>query len=170
MGGMNLTEQQLRAEYLRARAYAGTLIDQVEETQGIPARLMYAVGSRETHFLPQYLDQPGDGGHGHGWWQVDDRSHVIPADWAGNIAWQATRGAEILRACLLTENGDVVRAANRYNSGQPYTAGTTGKDYGPDVYDRWQALLRMYPPTPPAPKDPLDLRGRTALAFLGESR
>ena len=143
---MNLTAGQLTAQYRTARARAGDLIDRTEVEFGIPRRLLFAIGSRETNFDPYWIDHPGDGGHGRGWWQVDDRSHVIPDDWAGNLEWQCRKGAEVLAGCLQREKGDVVRAANRYNSGQGETRYTTGKDYGPDVFDRWQFLVASFPP------------------------
>jgi hypothetical protein len=165
---VNLTPAQLRAQYQVARQYAGALVDRTEVEFGIPRRLMFAIGSRETNFNPYFISHAGDGGHGRGWWQVDDRSHFIPDNWATDIEWQCRKGAQVLMAGLANENGDVVRAANRYNSGQGETRYTTGKDYGPDVYERWQFLVAEYPPTPPEPvppADPLDLRGRTVLVF-----
>lgn len=165
---VNLTAAQLRAQYATARSTAGSTIDRAEEEFGIPRRLMYAIGSRETNFNPYYITHAGDGGHGRGWWQVDDRSHAIPADWASNIEWQVREGARILAACLTAEGGNVVRAANRYNSGQGETRYTTGGDYGPDVHERWTFLCSAFPVEEPVPPDPLDLRGRTVLVFVGD--
>lgn len=150
---MNLTPDQLARQYQVARNRAGELIDSIESEFSIPPRLLYAIASRETNCDPYYLNHAGDGGHGRGWWQVDDRSHAIPDDWATNIEWQCRRGSEILAACLASEGGNVVRAANRYNSGQGETRYTTGRDYGPDVYDRWQFLVENFPPvSSPSPQ------------------
>lgn len=162
---MNIPEAYLRLDFRRAHAWWGRLIDGAERRLSIPVRLAYAVYSRETNLgrhwgtappsdvpseptedgLTYFIRNAGDGGHGRGIGQVDDRSHGIPADWATNIAWQVERSMEILAACLADEGGDVVRAANRYNSGQGETSRTTGKDYGPDVFERWQFLAREYP-------------------------
>lgn len=168
---MNIPEAYLRLDYQRARAWWGQLIDGAERRHGIPARLAYAVYSRETNLgrhwdaappatippgptedlLTYFIRNAGDGGHGRGIGQVDDRSHAIPDDWARDIDWQVDRSMEILAACLAAEGGDVVRAANHYNSGQGETARTTGKDYGPDVAERWQFIVREFPPTQEAP-------------------
>lgn len=40
--------------------------------------------------------------------------------------------------------GERGAGGQRYNSGQPETAGTTGHDYGPDVVERMQALRRLF--------------------------
>lgn len=168
---MNIPPEYLRLDYLRARDWWGPLIGQAERDHGIPPRLLYAIYSRETNLgrhwrtappatwppqptdddLTYYVRHAGDEGHGRGIGQVDDRSHAIPPGWATNVAWQVQRSAEILAAGLAAERGNVVRAANRYNSGQPETRYTTGKDYGPDVAERWQWLLAEYPDTPADP-------------------
>lgn len=177
---VNVPEEYLRRDFLRARAWWGELIDAAERRHGIPALLAYAVYSRETNLgrhwdtappasppprptddgLTYFVRHAGDGGHGRGIGQVDDRSHAIPADWATNIAWQIDASARILGACLVAEKGDVVRAANRYNSGQGETSGTTGRDYGPDVAERWTWLAANagavpVDDDPPAELDPL---------------
>lgn len=185
---MNIPEVYLRRDFERARAWWGQLIDDAERRHGIPLRLLYAVYSRETNLgrhwdmaapmawpeqpppaglLTYFIRNAGDGGHGHGIGQVDDRSHDIPADWATNVAWQVDRSAEILAAALAAEGGDVVRAANRYNSGQGETSRTTGKDYGPDVAERWRFLVREFPPEEtPMPEGPT---AEKALQFLRDN-
>lgn len=147
---MNLTRGQLRAQYEAGRPLIGELVDAAEKAFSLPSRVMWAIYSRETNLDPYYFTHAGDGGHGRGVGQVDDRSHAIPADWKVNLPWQVRKSAEIFASCLTRADGDVVRAANRYNSGQEATRYTTGKDYGPDVYERWQTLQEMFPPTPPA--------------------
>lgn len=137
---MNITPAQLDAQYKLAVLYAGSLIDEVEKELDLPPFSLYAIGSRETNFNPYYLDHAGDGGHGRGWWQVDDRSHDIPDDWSTDIEWQCYKGGEVLASCLEAANENLVAAFNRYNSGQEKTQYTTGKDYGPDVESRRQYL------------------------------
>ncbi len=143
---MNITTAQLRQQYEQGRSLIGELVDAAEKAFNLPPRVMWAIYSRETNIDPYYFTHPGDGGHGRGVGQVDDRSHDIPANWDSNLTWQVGKSAEIFQACLTAEGGDVIRAANRYNSGQGATQYTTGKDYGPDVYERWQTLLFMFPP------------------------
>lgn len=123
----------------------GDLIDAAERRLELPSRILWAIYSRETNLNPYYFSHTGDGGHGHGIGQVDDRSHDIPLDWQVNLSWQVNASAEIFSGCLTLEDRDVVRAANRYNSGQNETRFTTGKDYGPDVFDRWQYLVQAFP-------------------------
>lgn len=154
---MNLTKSQLRAQYERGRSLIGELVDAAEKAFSLPPRIMWAIYSRETNLDPYYFTHPGDGGHGRGVGQVDDRSHTIPADWASNLTWQVGKSAEIFTSCFARAGGDVVRAANLYNSGQEETRYTTGKDYGPDVYDRWQALLEMFPVHVPQPERGFDI-------------
>lgn len=150
---MNLSRAQLRAQYERARPLLGELVDDAEKAFQLPPRIMWAIYSRETNLDPHWITNPGDSGHGHGLkakiGQVDDRSHPIPDDWRTNLAWQVGTSAQIFANGYRRTGGDIVRAANRYNSGQEQTRYTTGKDYGPDVYERWQALVEMFPPTPP---------------------
>lgn len=184
---MNIPEGYLRQDFARARSWWGQLIDDAERRHDIPRRLLYAIYSRETNLgrhwrtappatwparpadddLTYFVRNAGDGGHGHGIGQVDDRSHDIPADWSTNVAWQIERSAEILAGALAAEGGDVVRAANRYNSGQGETSRTTGKDYGPDVAERWQFLALEFPSEEtPMPDGPTAER---ALQFLRDN-
>lgn len=146
-----ISDAQLLTQYRRARQHAGDLIDRIEDEFGFPPYILYAIGSRETNFDPRYLREPGDGGHGHGWWQVDDRSHHIPADWRGNVEWQCRRGAEVLTGAF-RKCGSWEGACNAYNSGRCNTSATTGKDYGPDVMARRAVLERVLGPKQPTRK------------------
>ena len=139
---MNITESELSAQYQRAKS-KWPFIHQTELASGLPRMLLFAVGSRETNLT----NEVGDSGHGHGVWQLDDRSHMPPGGFAqfdGNVPLQCSMAADMLHDLLAREAGNVERAANRYNCGQPETAGTTGHDYGPDVVERMQALRRLF--------------------------
>ena len=139
---MNITESELSAQYQRAKS-KWPFIHQTELASGLPRMLLFAVGSRETNLT----NEVGDSGHGHGVWQLDDQSHTPPGGFAqfdGNVPLQCSMAADMLHDLLAREAGNVERAANRYNSGQPETAGTTGHDYGPDVVERMQALRRLF--------------------------
>jgi hypothetical protein len=71
---MNITEQQLDAQL---RAFGHRRIDVVSdiahegEDDGIGPALLLALGSRESNMR----NIVGDGGHGRGWLQIDDRFH-----------------------------------------------------------------------------------------------
>src|SRR6476646_10406457 len=114
---LNITEAQLDAEYGAAKIAFGNLIDSIEQDFALPPFTMYAIGSRETNFNPYYFDHSGDEGHGHGLWQVDDRSHLIPDDWATDLDWQCRTAADIFNDCLGATEDDFIAACNTYNSG-----------------------------------------------------
>lgn len=71
---MNITEGQLSTQL---QALGSRRIDMVSdlahegENDGIGAPLLLALGSRETNMK----NIAGDGGHGRGWLQIDDRFH-----------------------------------------------------------------------------------------------
>jgi hypothetical protein len=144
---MNITESELSAQYQRAKS-TWPFIHQTELARGLPRMLLFAIGSRETNLTNEVGDFDAQGhGHGHGVWQLDDRSHTPPGGFAafdGNVPLQCSIAADMLHDLLAIEAGNVERAANRYNSGQPETAGTTGHDYGPDVVERMQVLRQLF--------------------------
>jgi hypothetical protein len=112
---------------------------------GLPTYCLFAVGSRETNFDPVYLTEPGDGGHGWGWWQLDNRSHTIPPGFPSDVALQASTAAGML-APDIAKYGEV-GAYDVYNSGSPLASHTTGGDYGPDVVERRLYLVGRFPQT-----------------------
>jgi hypothetical protein len=135
---MNITPEELEDQYQRAKA-AWPWLPQLERSHALPRMLLFAVGSRETNLT----NEIGDGGHGHGVWQYDDRWHPIPAGFDHNVQQQAgTAGQELSE--LLSTYGDVRRAANAYNSGSPDDQATTGHDYGLDVLERMQYLANRH--------------------------
>jgi hypothetical protein len=107
-------------------------IADLETSRGLPSHLLLAVGLRETglrHIV-------GDGGHGHGPWQYDDRTTGRAAAIAridrGDTQYAAEIAADMLRG-LFGRYGDWLSALNAYNSGQPQTRFTAHGDYGPSV-------------------------------------
>lgn len=133
----------------------------VEAAHGLPRCLLFAVGSRETNLDPAYAEgRTGDGGHGHGLFQLDDRWHDIPVGFDTDPRAQAETAAAML-ADLYQRNGEWLGACNLYNSGSPLTERTTGRDYGPDVLERRDYLAGPASPlgpiddTPPDELDPL---------------
>ncbi len=130
-----LTPDQLEQEYKSAYSLWPFLHD-LEDTYSLPPFLLFAVGSRETNLHPKLTQgETGDGGHGHGVFQLDDRWHDIPSGFDTDINAQAHKAADMLRSLFASEK-DWERALNRYNSGSPDVNRTTGKDYGPDVLSR----------------------------------
>lgn len=134
---MNISSADLLNEMTRA-SKQWVAIGEVNELYGFPPYLLHAVGSRETNLT----NEIGDGGHGHGVFQLDDRYHQIPAGFDGDVGMQAAVAGSMLHV-LFQEYGDWVSACNAYNSGSPYSANTAGGDYGPDVMQRQAFLYKM---------------------------
>jgi len=135
---MEITGPELIGQYERASG-SWPFIHQTEQAYGLPRMLLYAVGSRETNLT----NEVGDGGHGHGVWQLDDRWHNPAGGFAhfdGDVPLQCSTAAGMLHAMLTSTQGNVEEAAAIYNSGQPGEAGTTHGDYGLDVLQRMQYL------------------------------
>jgi len=139
---VDISGSDLRAEVL-ASLNVWPFIVTIEVEYRLPPWLLFAVGSRETNLT----NEVGDGGHGYGVWQLDNRSHNIPADFPVSI--QALYAARMLADELLRTAGDIQAAAAIYNSGQPDDAYTTGHDYGADVVARrnWCEANLTYPST-----------------------
>jgi peptidoglycan hydrolase-like protein with peptidoglycan-binding domain len=138
---MEITESELAAQYQRASS-TWPFIRQTELAHGLPRMLLFAVGSRETNLT----NEVGDFGHGHGVWQLDDRSHTPPGGFAlfdADVPMQCATAAAMLQGILAITGGNVEEAAAIYNSGQPGEAGTTHHDYGIDVLERMQFLQRL---------------------------
>lgn len=127
----------------------------IEDAHGLPRFLLLAVGSIETNLRPAFTDghTTGDGGHGHGVWQLDDRFHVIPPGFDADPRAQATTAAGMLGALLAAEHDDVVRACNRYNSGSAsdgaatHGAGADAWVYGREAAERLAWLTDNLTPT-----------------------
>ena len=78
----------------------------------------------------------GDGGHGHGLFQIDDRSHSFAATAAAmDPAQNAEYAAGMVSGLLKRYGGNVRQALSAYNTGSPTAAGTKtlwsdGRDLG----------------------------------------
>jgi hypothetical protein len=139
---MDISPDDLRTQVLRARA-TWPFIDGIGAAHGLPTGLLLAVGSRETNLT----DEVGDGGHGHGVWQLDDRSHRIPDPYP---VMQQAEDAAVHLASGMLQYGSWVSACNAYNSGSPNVASTTGGNYGPECIARaaWIAVNLPLNPSP----------------------
>ena len=151
---MNITDAQLLTEYRRA-VKTWPFVETVEDAYDLPPLLLFAVGSRETNLT----NEVGDGGHGHGVWQLDNRSHTIPAGFDKNVHLQATTAAKMLRSLLhsfATAANPIRAALAAYNAGAGTVAynvahglnvdtGTAGGDYSADTYARMLYLQQAVP-------------------------
>ncbi len=105
---------------------------------GIDPTLLAAVAAQETGGPDTNAGRnvTGDGGHGHGIFQIDDRWHSFartPA--AMDPARNADYAAGMLSGLLREYGGDVHDALSAYNSGSPHAVGTRtrwtdGRDLG----------------------------------------
>lgn len=132
---VNIQPDQLRRQYERALELWPFLHD-IESAHNLPRFLLFAVGSRETNLRREFTEgATGDGGHGHGLFQLDDRWHVIPEGFDTDPQLQAETAAVKLDLDH-RRFGDWISTLNFYNSGSPNSEDTTGGDYGPDVWAR----------------------------------
>lgn len=95
----------------------------------VPVPLMAAIIDRESlggdALKPRGPSGYGDGGHGHGLGQIDDRSHIRFIDarfWDGVRLWQEPAfnilyAARLMRANLVASRGDFPLAIAAYNCG-----------------------------------------------------
>src|SRR5262249_38235327 len=100
-------------------------------------------------------------GHGHGIWQLDDRSHAIPPGFDRDPVAQAHAAASMLQHLHQTF-GSWERALNAYNSGHPDAAHTTGHNYGPDVMNRLHQIDATEPADQAGPRHGHPAPGHTA--------
>ncbi|MFC4494059.1 N-acetylmuramoyl-L-alanine amidase [Streptomyces ovatisporus] len=116
-------------------------IPAVEKKHGLPAGLLLAVGSRETNLV----NKVGDGGHGHGVWQQDDRWWKVPAGFDKDVQAQAEKAAKLLAdnikavglpAGVAAYNAGLTGVKNALAAGKSADSATTGGDYAADVLGR----------------------------------
>jgi hypothetical protein len=157
---MDINGNVLVSQYRRAVAQYPFLIT-VEKKYKLPTFLLFAVGSRETNLT----NEVGDYGHGHGMFQLDNRSHSIPAGFDQNVNAQAEKAGSMLADFISFWGSDLKAAVSSYNCGTGGArngindygnsdANTAGGNYGDDVLGRRAYLLHAlgsYIPTPPHP-------------------
>ena len=101
-------------------------IDAAARKYGLDARLLAAVAAQETGGPGSTSGRNvvGDGGHGRGLFQIDDRWHPFARTAAAmNPQANADYAAGML-ASLLKRYGDVRKALSAYNAGDPNAGGT----------------------------------------------
>lgn len=157
--------EELRPQLARAYSLGlVTLCHEAERRHGLPRSLLLAIASRETGCR----DVVGDGGHGRGVFQIDDRFHHEWLERHGAGAARETppvedaveyaaamlaRALEVGRGRELRGERAVKFAASAYNAGLggalkglargDSDLGTTGRDYGRDVVARMHAFRAL---------------------------
>jgi len=176
------TRAELAAELDRARRQGwDAIMASVERDKDLPAGILLAVASQETDMN----DVVGDGGHGRGLFQIDDRSHKdflgrvgaagpgkkppVPkaADHAGsllasNISFGASKGvaaAGRLKFGLSAYNAGAGGALKGLQEHGDPDFRTTGGDYGASVLARF-AMFQSLLGTAPLPVLKRGKRGR----------
>ena len=161
---MAATTDQLKLQLHNARATGIFALLQAGASQaGLPLAFVLAIGSRETNLT----NELGDGGHGHGVLQIDDRYHSIARDcdihadcaklinYGCNMLAQNEQWAK-RQWPAFTDAQHLKIAASAYNAGEDgagrgVVAGdadlhTTGGNYGADVMCRkaiFEELLKL---------------------------
>lgn len=181
--------------YAKMQGYLPAFTAAARQT-GIDRNLLLAVASRESAMgITLNSLGLGDGGHGNGLMQIDDRSHGnftsthSPLNARANVLY----GAQHLKGLIDFYGGNLRYALPAYNAGKggvnravqqglPPEYYTTGRDYASDVLQRYQILQRMsgasqnddpgsVPSTNPRPEDKaatlLLITGGSLLASLG---
>ncbi len=162
---MNITTDQLLEQHERARE-TWPFIDTVEKEHGLPALLLYAVGSRETNLrnikgdFSQRAGESSKRFHGFGVWQRDSQ-HGVDESYLKDVRRQAEDAAEMLAAnhksletwaaAVAAYNCGPGRVRQALQAGQSVDHFTTGGDYSADVLQRHRALVAAHQPHQPHP-------------------
>jgi hypothetical protein len=145
---------------IQSRSYE-PLIREAAEDFGLQPSVIGGVGSRESFWgiilRPRGAAGVGDGGHGRGLMQIDDRAHpsfIATGKWKdprGNIQFgcelladnreilrrqTGLTGRNLLRATLASYNAGLRGVLRAINRGSNVDSVTTGADYSKDVLDR----------------------------------
>ncbi|HEY5258030.1 MAG TPA: transglycosylase SLT domain-containing protein [Candidatus Baltobacteraceae bacterium] len=122
-------------------------IAQAAARHGVDPILMAAVAAQETGGPGSNAGRNvlGDGGHGHGLFQIDDRYHPFAASGG---AMDPTRNADyaagMLRGLLDRYGGNVREALSCYNAGRPNATGTTTRWADGKTLGYADSVLRHY--------------------------
>lgn len=105
----------------------GREIEGAAQRHHLDPRLLAAVAAQETGGPGSNSGRNvvGDGGHGHGLFQIDDRYHSFAQTGASmDPAANAEYAAGLLGSLLQRYGGDVHKALSAYNAGDPNARGT----------------------------------------------
>ena len=155
--GVRASEEMAKADRARVMRHKEKFIA-AGRLFGLPPALLAAIASRESRGGAVLVNGFGDGGHGFGLMQVDDRN-PFPVVRDGGPAGQPhiNQATKILRDKLdavrrtmgsLTPAQQLQAAVSRYNGGRGLPPpdsdrGTTGGDYMNDVWARAQFYARV---------------------------
>ncbi|MGR4065354.1 MAG: transglycosylase SLT domain-containing protein [Vulcanimicrobiaceae bacterium] len=161
---MNAVSADSAALAARGVAYAPEIAGAARR-HGLDPRLLAAVAAQETGGPGSNggSNVVGDGGHGHGVFQIDDRWHAFaktPA--AADPAKNADYAAGMLSGLIARYGGDVHAALSAYNAGSPTATGTKTRWGDGQVLGYADSVLRHeqriggsgVPNASPLPADP----------------
>lgn len=122
-------------------------IEAAARQYGLDPRLLAAVAAQETGGPGSNSGRNvvGDGGHGHGVFQIDDRWHTFAksAD-AMDPAANARYAASMISDNLKRYGGNVREALSAYNAGDPHATGTTTTWADGETLGYADSVLRHY--------------------------
>jgi hypothetical protein len=127
-------------------AYAPA-ISQAARRNGVDPTLLAAVAAQETGGPGSNAGHNvvGDGGHGHGLFQIDDRYHAFASTpQAMDPASNADYAAGMLHGLIAKYGGNVHEALSAYNSGSPSAAGTRTTWGDGQTLDYADSVMRHY--------------------------
>ncbi|NJO40188.1 MAG: SH3 domain-containing protein [Cyanobacteria bacterium CRU_2_1] len=153
---------EILSPYYHTTSYKSYIEESALKYDWLQPSVIAAIGSRESAWgillSPRGPGGTGDGGHGRGLMQIDDRFHqdfIYSGKWADpreNIMYGIDKvlapnynyldqntnlqGTELLRAALASYNAGLGNVMDAYESGLDSDSYTTGRDYGWDVLDR----------------------------------
>jgi hypothetical protein len=134
---------------------------------GLDPDLLAAVAAQETGGPGSNSgrNEVGDGGHGHGVFQIDDRWHTFAATPAAmDPGKNAGYAAGMLSGLLKRYGGNVHEALSAYNSGSPTATGTKTRWGDGASLGYADSVLRHYRQLTGSPGSSLDSAAQTAVA------
>ncbi|GEM_PF-5512424 len=152
---MDISISDLRAQLTRARSDF-PFIDAAEQQHGLPAFLLYAVGSRESNLrniAGDFSQRPGESSkrfHGFGVWQRDSGAFGVGMSYLDDVPKQAEDAGGLLAsnfarfgrwdAATAAYNAGAGAVSKALQAGRSVDSVTTGKDYSTDVLARRTVL------------------------------
>lgn len=122
-------------------------IAQAATRHGLDPTLLAAVAAQETGGPGSNAGANivGDGGHGHGVFQIDDRWHSFAKGAAAmDPAKNADYAASMISGLLAQYGGNIHKALSAYNAGNPNATGTTTRWQDGSVLGYADSVMRHY--------------------------
>jgi hypothetical protein len=121
-------------------------IERAAQRHGVDPRLLAAVAAQETGGPGSNSGSNivGDGGHGHGVFQIDDRWHAFARSSAAMDPQANADYAAGMIANLLQRYGNVRQALSAYNAGDPNASGTMTQWQDGSRLDYADSVMRHY--------------------------